>query len=86
MSEPLKPKGLRTVSSVGDAFPIKGHVSYVLVADGTISNPHYAADRRAAARALRDGGAQLFAVWVGQYRSDLFEVDDIEGFLAAYPP
>jgi hypothetical protein len=83
----LRPQGLRVASSVEDGFPYKdGLVSYVVVTrDGEISNPRYVDDRRAAARTLRDGEAQVFCVWPGQYRSDLFVIDDANEFFNAYP-
>jgi hypothetical protein len=86
---PLRPKGLRLASSVEDGgFPYRGKtIAYVVVTmDGEISNPQYVGERRSATEALRDGQAQVFAVWPGQYRSDLFVIDDPKAFSAAYCP
>lgn len=79
---------LRKSSEVGDGFPYKSErVCYVLVMDdGSVSNPRYVGERKKAARALRDGDGQLFAAWPGQYHTDLFEIDDVEAFVHAYPP
>lgn len=82
----LRPKGLRLASEVSIGFPYRaGDTAYVVIADGQISSPQYVSDRRAAAKALRDGKAQVFAVWPGDYRSDLFVIDDPSEFFEAYP-
>lgn len=82
----LRPSGLRLASEVEDGFPYRGKaIGYVVIADGEISSPQYVGERRDAAKALRDGKAQVFAVWPGAYRSDLFVIDDPGAFFDAYP-
>lgn len=81
----LRPEGLRKASEVEIGFPYRDQrVSYILVVDGVVTNPRYAADKRAAAKALVAGEGQVFAVWPGQYRSDLFVIDDVAAFAAVY--
>ena len=33
---------------------------------------------------VKNEGSKLYAVWPGEYRSDLFEIDDIELYGKAY--
>lgn len=35
-------------------------------------------------RKVKDGNAKLYCVWPGNYRSDLFIIDDIEAFAEAF--
>ena len=84
----LRAVNLRKSSEVDTDFPYKSdRVCYILVmSDGSVTSPRLVGERKRAARALRDGDGQLFAAWPGQYRTDLFEIDDVEAFVNAYPP
>ena len=39
---------------------------------------NYVQDKRDIYYRVKNDGSKLYAVWPGQYRSDLFEIDDIE--------
>lgn len=39
---------------------------------------NYVQEKRDVYYRVKDEGSKLYAVWPGQYRSDLFEIDDIE--------
>lgn len=64
-------------------------VCYILVSDEGVSQViHY---RKSdfnqvieAYQLVKAGKAQLYAVWPGNYRSDLFVIDDIEQFADAF--
>ncbi len=68
----------RSASAIGMEFPYQlGTMCYIEVAaDGTVSQ---GADRTAYQRAV-EGRSRLFAVWPGNYRSDLFAIDDLDQF------
>jgi hypothetical protein len=77
---------VRLASEV-DGFPYNARaVCWVLVApDGTVSSPgHTMAGRRAALAQVEAGGVRLFIAWPGQWRTDLFEVDDLGALRAAF--
>lgn len=90
MATPIKlqPEDLRNASDIEDGFPYRNDlVAYIVVSsDGVITNPHYIDERRAAVKALQEGDAQVFAVWPGRWRSDLFVIDDVDAFAAAFQP
>jgi len=53
-------------------------VAYFVIEDGKPRQvDHYKAVLRDVTIAAARGDAVLYAVWPGQYRSDLFEVDDL---------
>lgn len=60
-------------------------VCYILVeSDGTISQvQHNLGELSAAYKAVLGGQASLYAVWPGQWRSDLFIIDDLNAFADA---
>lgn len=60
-------------------------VCYVLVSkSGTVSQvQHSRSELTAAYMAVSEGKAVLYAVWPGQWRSDLFVIDDLNAFADA---
>lgn len=75
--------GPRSASAVGKNFPYTlKTVCYIEVSnDGTVtfnSGGRAAYDRAAA------GESRLFAVWPGDYRSDLFAIDDLDEYAKAF--
>lgn len=62
------------------------HICYFGV--DKVGNVHWIDDskssRRAAIPFVKSGEWKLFSVWPGQWRSDLFEIDDISKFVDAY--
>ena len=77
--------GLRKASDQ-DRFPYKGigpRSYYEVDADGTIRQLSAVAELRAAIPRAKAGQVALLAVWTGQYRSDIFYVDDIDALEAA---
>lgn len=58
-------------------------VCYIVVAAEGVRQVRYIDDKRAAARAAIDGKIDLFVVWPGQWRSDLFQVDNPEAMAKA---
>lgn len=53
------------------------------LADGRIQQLHYKDDFRSAVYRARVDGSTIFAVWPGEYRSDLFVIDDLDALAAA---
>lgn len=45
---------------------------------------NYVQEKRDIYFRVKNEGSKLYAVWLGQYRSDLFEIDDIELYGKAY--
>jgi hypothetical protein len=72
---------LRSAKAAGLDFPYTSATTcYIEVAaDGTVSQ---GAGAEAYSRA-KAGASRLFAVWPGQYRSDLFAVDDLDEYARA---
>src|SRR5690242_17723018 len=68
----------RSAGALGTEFPYRlGTMCYIEVAaDGTV---YQGADEAAYHRALV-GQSRLFAVWPGNYRSDLFAIDDLDQY------
>jgi hypothetical protein len=68
----------RSAGAMGAEFPYRlGTMCYIEVGtDGTVSQ---GADEAAYRRALT-GQSRLFAVWPGNYRSDLFAIDDLDQY------
>jgi hypothetical protein len=66
----------RKASEVGDDFPYgwPGRVCYFTVKDGEPQQLLYRDDMRTA----KNEGAPIWAVWPGQWRSDLFAIDEPE--------
>lgn len=48
--------------------------------DGGIVQLHTKAEKRNACLKAMDGWCRIYAVWPGQWRSDLFLVDDLAAF------
>lgn len=71
----------RSAKAVGLEFPYTSPTTcYIEVAaDGTVS---HGAGAEACSRA-KAGASRLFAVWPGQYRSDLFAIDDLDEYARA---
>lgn len=69
-----------------DFFPYSAKtICYILVMqDGTVQQvQHTVGGLTDAYAAAREGKAMLYAVWPGQWRSDLFVIDDLEAFASA---
>lgn len=68
----------RSAGAIGTDFPYQLQtMSYIEITnDGTVSS---GTDSGTYQR-LRTGKSRLFAVWPGQWRSDLFEIDDIDAY------
>lgn len=69
-----------------DYFPYAAKtVCYILVtSSGEIQQVHHTKDELAEAYAeANEGRAKLYAVWPGQWRSDLFIIDDLNAFADA---
>ena len=49
--------------------------------DGTLSQLHTKTEKREAAERMAQGKCKIYAVWPGQWRSDLFEIDDLLAYL-----
>lgn len=57
---------------------------YILIQNNNITQiQHTLYDLKSAYQAVLEGSATLYAVWPGQYRSDLFIVDDLDAFADA---
>jgi hypothetical protein len=71
----------RSSAATGDDFPYESRTTcYIEVAeDGTVSQ---GVDTEAYQRAVA-GKSRLFAVWPGQYSSDLFAIDDLDAYARA---
>ena len=85
MSEDRRFDGLRKTSEQ-DRFPYKsiGARSYYEVApDGVMRQLTTVADLRAAIPRAKVREIALLAVWTGQYRSDIFFVDDADALESA---
>ncbi|MFC0526109.1 hypothetical protein [Phytohabitans kaempferiae] len=68
----------RSAGAMGTEFPYElGTMCYIEVAAGGAVSQ--GADRAACQRALA-GQSRLFAVWPGNYRSDLFAIDDLDQY------
>ena len=72
----------RSAAAVGRDFPYTAStVCYIEVSgDGAVS---HGADAGTYAR-VRSGESRLFAVWPGEWRSDLFVIDDIDEYARAH--
>lgn len=68
----------------GDEFPYDwNRVCYMeLSEDGELRQLRYKDDLRQAVERARQG-SQIYAVWPGQYRSDLFLIDDLDALATA---
>jgi hypothetical protein len=71
----------RSAAAVGKDFPYtQKTVCYIeVVNDGSVTFNSNGAYGRAVA-----GESRLFAVWPGQYRSDLFAIDDLDEYAKAF--
>lgn len=76
---------MRMASETG-CFPYKSDlVCFMEVEpDGGIMQLHTKAEKRNACMKAMDGWCRIYAVWPGQWRSDLFLVDDLAAFGEAY--
>ena len=74
---------IRSAKEAGPSFPYSSkRVCYILVKnDGSVEQlTHLRGDSDKnldACKLVEDGKAQIYAAWPGQYRSDLFIIDDI---------
>ncbi len=66
-------------------FPYKSKLlCYIeVMSNGTVKDVSYSQHKREALENVKSGESRLFAVWPGQWRSDLFKIDDIEAFAAS---
>ena len=70
-----------------DYFPYDSKlVCYIeLTKDGKMEQvQNYVAEKREVYSRVKSGKSKLYAVWPGQWRSDLFEIDDIDAYGKAY--
>lgn len=70
-----------------DYFPYDSKlVCYIeLTKDGKMEQvQNYVADKRSAYWRVKNKESKLYAVWPGQWRSDLFEIDNIDAYGKAY--
>lgn len=85
MSTDRRFDGLRKASEQ-DWFPYKGigpRSYYEVAPNGMMRQLTAVADLRAAISKAKTGEIALLAVWTGQYRSDIFFIDDIDALEAA---
>lgn len=63
-----------------DEFPYNERTTAFILVDsnGNVEQPVGREMLRAAVKAVEGQNARLFAVWPGRWRSDLFEVDDLQ--------
>jgi hypothetical protein len=76
---------LRKASETTFPYGWPGIVMYAQIgADGKLAQcSRFRADFRATVRAAMAGKVQLIAAWPGDYRTDLFEIDDPAALAAA---
>ena len=70
-----------------DYFPYDSNlVCYIeLTKDGKMEQvQNYVADKRSVYWRVKNGESKLYAVWPGQWRSDLFVINDIDAYGKAY--
>ncbi len=78
---------MRKASEVEYGFPYNSKlVCYIeYTKDKEIKQvPNYAQEKRDVYYRVKNEGSKLYAVWPGNYSSDLFEIDDIELYGKAY--
>lgn len=69
---------MRLASSVAIGFPYESkRVCWIVVEDGVPSQASSQEEKRKAVRLALAGELKLFAVWPGDWSSDLFELDDL---------
>jgi len=78
---------MRSAKEAGSSFPYKSKlVCYLeITGDGGVSQMQ--SNQTGVANAYNrvvKGESKLYAVWHGQWRSDLFEIDDIDAFAEAF--
>lgn len=62
-----------------EPFPYDGQkVCYIVITETALGQARYMEEKREAVRLAREGKAIVLAAWPGQWRTDLFLVDDIE--------
>lgn len=64
-------------------FPYNSkHVCFFeIYSDGLISQLHYKDEKRKAYENAKIGKSKIYAVWPGEWTSDLFEIDDLEAYI-----
>ena len=68
-------------ATASDGFPYTSNtVPFIMIKAGKAT---WAGDARSKLAMLRERGGKILAVWPGQYRSDVFEIDDRRLALAA---
>lgn len=74
---------LRKASNAGTAFPYGSKLVcfFEIYTDGTISQLHYKMEKVEAYENAKSGKSKIYAVWPGQWTSDLFEIDDLEAYI-----
>src|ERR1700694_868377 len=79
--------GLRRTSALGEVFPWRAQdVTFVCVtADGLVTQAQTIGEKRAILEAADDGDL-LLAAWPGQWRQDIFVVDDRDAALEGLEP
>lgn len=73
------------IASETEGFPYaSSHACFIEQSPGgQLAKLHYKDDFEAALARARGGESQIFAVWPGSYRSDLFLVDDLDALAVA---
>lgn len=67
-------------SSLDTTFPHcwDRKLCYIELRDGTLSQPSARSEIREAVRRAHHGESQLYCAWPGQWRTDLFVIDDLD--------
>lgn len=70
-----------------EVFPYNAKTTYIITVDekGNVKQVnHNKAEIAAAYKSALSSECKLYAVWLGQYRSDLFAIDDLNAFADAF--
>lgn len=69
----------RPASKVDIGFPYTARdICWIEMVDGEMTQVDGLPSRRASVKRAIDGETTLYAVWPGQWRSDLFHIDDLQ--------
>ena len=74
---------MRRASQASFPYGWPGRVCYIAFTGYSLAQLHGRDEMRQAVRSALDGNCEIYAAWPGQYRTDLFLVDDIAALAQA---